>query len=661
MSLSSNEARQDQTATVNQEGLIQTDFEYLQRIVLSGSNNTITRISTLLATLSLIGLIAVAGLSLIDIALRSTVSGGIPGLFELNGLFVAIIISGFMSLVFVERRNIHIDIMSKLAGSNQLAVKLISSLLGSIVIVGFAVVLGYQTLDSYQYEETTTVLGVATVGFWFSAFLIAAFGAFLAAINCLLQWGRLIVTKFYTGKGFWRGFNLMVGALVITFILLWAFLDENASSGVQASIAFIALYILISVQIPVGVSLGILGMLSLGFMLDYGSASLVAQNEVVHAITSLDMVAIPLFLLMGNFATWAGLSGDVFNSGTAMVGSRRGGLVIASVMGCGIFGAISGSSIATTATFGKVAFTEMEKRNYAKSLAAGCIAAGGTLGALIPPSVVLIVYCIVVEESIQVAFQAALLPGLLALCMYIIAIVITVRIKPELAPEPEKFDAAVARKSLINAWRPILLFTMVLGGLYGGIFTTQEAASVGAMLAFFFALATKDFNKQKFKDSLVDTAINSGAIYVIFIGANIFASFMSFSDVAGLILSLVDIATTPHWIILLALVIFYLLLGTVFDTLAAILVTTPLIVPLIVGMDYDLIWWGIVTLSLVEIGMITPPLGMNVFVMRSVVGERLQLTTIFKGVIPFLIADLFRVVLLVIFPAISLWLPEILK
>ena len=238
---------------------------------------------------------------------------------------------------------------------------------------------------------------------------------------------------------------------------------------------------------------------------------------------------------------------------------------------------------------------------------------------------------------------------------------LAVRMKPDLAPTVETFDWPYARKALVQAWRPTLLFLLVLGGLYGGIFTTQEATSVGAILAFLFAITTTGFTWQKFKESLMDTALNAGAIYVIFIGANIFASFMSFSDVASLILELVNIDTTPHWLILLALVVIYLLLGTVFDTLAAVLVTTPLVVPLILGMDYDLIWWGVVTLSLVEIGMITPPLGMNVFVMRSVVGSRLELATIFKGVVPFLIADLVRVTLLVCFPIITLWLPSLLS
>lgn len=637
------------------------NFGPLKRIALAGNSQVIDKVVTGLAVLSLLGLVGMASMTLLDIVMRAVSSHGIRGLFELNSLLMAIIIAGFISLVFIRNHNITVDIMKGLAGENQLAVKLVSSVLEVVVLIGFAVVFGLRAAHAYEFSETTTVLGLSTTAFWLTAFILVLAGSVLVLSRVVAQWGQVVDEQAFKQPGFWRGFCLISGAVLLALGLLYCFLDEGHSSGVQAVVAFTVLYILIAAQVPVGISLALLGMWALAFSFGPEAAVVIAQNELSHAVTSMDLAAIPLFLLMGNFATWAGLSGDIFRAGSAVVGARRGGLVIASVIGCGAFGAISGSSIATTVTFGKVAFNEMEKRNYAHSLAAGCIAAGGTLGALIPPSVVLIVYCIVVEVSIQTAFQAALIPGLLALLMYIVAVIVTVRINPELAPTLEKFDAQVAKKALLQAWRPIFLFVLVLGGLYGGVFTTQEAASVGAMLALGFALTSDDFDWGKFRDSLIDTALNSGAIYAIFIGANIFASFMSFSDVAGLILSFVDIDNTPHWLVLLSLVVFYLLLGTVFDTLAAILVTTPLVIPIILGMDYDLVWWGVVTLSLVEVGMITPPLGMNVFVMHRVVGDRLALNTIFKGIVPFLCADLVRILLLVCVPAITLWLPSVLN
>ncbi|MCO7643569.1 TRAP transporter large permease [Pseudomonas sp. S 311-6] len=606
-------------------------------------------------------LLAVSAGTLVDIILRAFTPYTVRGLFELNGLFMAIIVAGFSGLVFVRHLNIRMDVMKAVAGSNQMAVRLLCELAEVAVFGWLAAVLLFRAQDAQEYGEKTMVVGWHTAGWWAVAGVLMSLAALLVLIQALQRWYAMLRTRAYAQPGFWRGALVTAGTIAVCAVLTVLFINEDSSPGMQASMAFVVLYLLIAAQIPIGVSLALVGVASLALTLGAEQALVVSQNEVGRALTSMDMAAIPLFLLMGNFATWAGLSGDIFNSGTALLGSRRGGLAMASVLGCGGFGAICGSSIATTATFGKVAFVEMERRNYAHSLAAGCIAAGGTLGALIPPSVVLIVYCVVVEQSIQVAFQAALIPGLLALSMYVVAIFISVRLKHSLAPDVEQFDWQVARAAMIKAWRPVLLFALVLGGLYGGMFTTQEAASVGALLAFVFAVGTKGFTLEKFKASLIDTAINAGAIYVIFIGANIFASFMSFTDITQLVLSLVDINVMPHWLILFGLVLFYLLLGTVFDTLAAVLVTTPLVVPLIVGMDYDLIWWGVVTLSLVEIGMITPPLGMNVFVMRSVVGDRLPLATIFRGVTPFLMADLVRVILLTAFPMITMWLPGLLS
>lgn len=606
-------------------------------------------------------LLVVSAGTLVDILLRAFTPYTVRGLFELNGLFMAIIVAGLSGLVFVRHLNIRMDVMKAVAGSNQRAVRLVCEVAEVLVFGWLATALLFRALDAQEYGEKTMVVGWHTAGWWAAAGLLMSLAVLTVLSQTLKHWYALFKDRGYAEPGFWRGALVTLGTIAVCVALTALFINDDNSPGMQAGMAFLVLYLLIAAQIPIGVSLLIVGVASLALTMGGEQALVVSQNEVGRALTSMDMAAIPLFLLMGNFATWAGLSGDIFNSGTALLGSRRGGLAMASVLGCGGFGAICGSSIATTATFGKVAFVEMERRNYAHSLAAGCIAAGGTLGALIPPSVVLIVYCVVVEESIQIAFQAALIPGLLALTMYVLAIFVSVRLKPSLAPDVEEFNWPVARAALVKAWRPVLLFALVLGGLYGGMFTTQEAASVGALLAFVFAVSTKGFTLEKFKASLIDTAINAGAIYVIFIGANIFASFMSFTDIAQLVLSIIDLETMPKWLILFGLVVFYLLLGTVFDTLAAVLVTTPLVVPLIIGMDYDLIWWGVVTLSLVEIGMITPPLGMNVFVMRSVVGDRLPLSTIFRGVTPFLVADLIRVILLTSFPIITMWLPSVLS
>jgi TRAP-type C4-dicarboxylate transport system permease large subunit len=249
---------------------------------------------------------------------------------------------------------------------------------------------------------------------------------------------------------------------------------------------------------------------------------------------------------------------------------------------------------------------------------------------------------------------------LLAVALYVIAIVILVRVKPELAPEGAEAQSS-RLKAMFTAWRPGLLFLLVIGGLYGGLFTAQEAAAVGTGFAFVFWLLSGRASWAGLFSAVRDAATTSATLYLLIIGANIFGAFLNLAGITDAVLSVIDPATTPAWLILVILVAMYLVLGSVFDTVAALIITVPFVVPIISALGYDLIWWGVVTLTLVEIGMITPPIGMNVFVMKSLVGKEVPISTIFKGVVPFLIADSIRLLLLILFPVITLWLPTVLR
>ena len=323
--------------------------------------------------------------------------------------------------------------------------------------------------------------------------------------------------------------------------------------------------------------------------------------------------------------------------------------------------ASTSSSVATTATLGGVAFREMQSRGYAPGLSTGSIAAGGTLGALIPPSVVLIIYCVISEISIAKAFMAAIVPGMLALALYVVSVLVQVRLRPDLAPAPDGSEPFAPIRALRIAWRPIALFLAVLGGLYGGVFTVQEAAAVGAGFSFVAWLMSGRASVGGLFEALRDAAGTSAGLYLLIIGANIFGSHLNFTGMAQALEAVINPDTLPAWVVLTLLAIMYLVLGSIFDTVAAVVITVPFVLPVILSMGFDPIWWGIVTLTLVEIGMITPPIGMNVFVMKAVVGNRVKLSTIFGGVLPFLAADLFRMVLLIAFPAISLWLGGVLS
>lgn len=613
---------------------------------------------TMLTRLSLIFLIVLASLACVDVVARTVFSYSFAGTFELNELLVSVVVAGLIASSFFESRNIKVELLSRFGpvGSGLMALFERALCLLALAVISWSFI--SKALQTHQYGETTSVLGLQTYPVWSLAGLVALVLALFVIAgmarpvrDCLraLSGEKLLAPVLIVGA------VLAVGAAYFTLAG-----SSDASAVFLVVGGFLLAYALILLQIPVGVALLVVGGLGIGGYLGWPQALAITGNVVVGTATSLDLIAIPLFLLMGNFATASGMSGQIYRAASSALGSRKGGLAIASIVGCGGFGAICGSSIATTATFGKVAFSEMVDRRYASALAAGTIAAGGTLGALIPPSVVLIIYAIIAEVSIQESFQAALIPGLLALVLYCLAIVVTIRLKPELAPETQAFDRNTAVRDLIKAWRPVVLFGLVVGGLYGGIFTTQEAGSVGAVLALLFFFFSGNFSFSGFWDSLQDTALNSAAIYVIYIGASVFAALMSFAGAADLILEYVKPEETSHFVILAVLVLIYLAIGTIFDTVAAVLVTAPVVLPLIAGMGYDLVWWGVVTLSLVEVGMITPPLGLNVFVMKSVVGNRAQMMEIFRGVTPFLVADAVRIVLLVSFPAIALWLPGVI-
>jgi len=638
--------------------MVEQSDSFLVEPIKRKTSSLLNRIFALFTRLCIVFLILLALLTCVDVIARTFFFYSFAGTYELSELFISVVVAGLIASSFFESHNIKIELFSKLSmfrsGINSLLEILLS--LGALSIISWSFF--SKVLESYEYGETTSVLGLKTYPIWIIAALVSVFLLFLVALSMVrLIWQHLCALpneKLLAPV-------LMVGSIVV-ITLMYFFQAANIQTSPVFLVVggFIAAYALILIQVPVGVALLVVGGFAIGGYLGLNQAFAITGNVVVGTATNLDLIAIPLFLLMGNFATVSGMSGQIYRAASSVLGSKKGGLAIASIVGCGGFGAICGSSIATTATFGKVAFSEMVERRYSSALAAGTIAAGGTLGALIPPSVVLIIYSIIAEVSIQDSFQAALIPGLLALLLYCIAIFVTIRLRPELTPEPQVFNKKTALIDLINAWRPVVLFTLVIGGLYGGVFTTQEAGSVGAVLSLVFFIFSPGCNAKAFWESLQDTARNSAAIYLIYIGASVFAALMSFAGAADLILEYVNPAETSNLIILISLVVIYLAIGTVFDTVAAVLVTAPVVLPLIVGMGYDLVWWGVVTLSLVEIGMITPPLGINVFVMKSVVGDRVKMTEIFKGVTPFLVADALRIILLVSFPAIALWLPGVM-
>jgi C4-dicarboxylate transporter DctM subunit len=422
-----------------------------------------------------------------------------------------------------------------------------------------------------------------------------------------------------------------------------------------AVIAILVMFLLIALHVPLGIAMAAVGVAGFAYMSSFNAGASLLSSETITAISSLDIAVLPLFLLMGNFANAAGISEDFFKLAYAILGRWRGGLTMATVLGNGLFGTICGSSFAATATFGRIALPQMRKRGYGAALSAGSIAAGGTLSSLVPPSIILVIYAIMTEQFIVDLFIAAIFPAILTITMYILAIIIYVRLYPSSSPKAEPVKFAEICKLALKSWTAILLVAIVAGGIYGGVFTVTEAASLGAISAFLIALFRKKMTLPIFWETLADTASNCAMLYMLMIGAYTINYFVVLTHMPETVTVgiLESGLSTPLIFTLLLLV--YIILGSIFDTIAAMLITLPFVTLLIQNMGYSLVWWGIINVVIIEIGLITPPIGINVFILHGIAPD-LPLQTIFKGIFPFLLAGLITLALLTIFPSISMWL-----
>ena len=421
-----------------------------------------------------------------------------------------------------------------------------------------------------------------------------------------------------------------------------------------------AMFAMIVLHVPIGVAMLLVGGGGIASFIGFDRMVSLVAAETYTAIGSESLAVIAIFLLMGTFATVAGLSADLFRVANAFIGHRKGGLAAATIGGCAGFGAICGSSVATTATMARVAIPEMTKRQYEGGFAAGSVAAGGTLGILIPPSVIMVLYGVLTENSPLALFAAGLVPGIVAVVFYLVAIEVAVRLRPEIAPAAERMPWAERRGVVLGAWRAIVVILGVSIGIYGGIFTVLEAASVGAALTFAFALTSGNLSRETFSASLIETAGNTCLIFVIIIGANVFGRFLAFTRAPDVIVTWIELSGLAPWAIIVALLLLYIILGSIFDTVAAMVITLPFVYPLVVGsLGMDPIWWGVVMVMVMEIGMVTPPIGINVFVIHGVT-KSISLSRIYRGIVPYLMADLARLALVVAVPSLAVALPTML-
>jgi C4-dicarboxylate transporter DctM subunit len=467
----------------------------------------------------------------------------------------------------------------------------------------------------------------------------------------------------------------------------------------EALLAFGAMLALTFVRVPIAFAMGLVGIAGTGLMKGWGPAMAMATQVTYETGFSYLFSVVPLFILMGTFVSRAGMAEELYAACYAFIGHLRGGLAMATIAACGGFGAICGSSLATAATMSQVAMPPMRKFGYSNALGAGCIAAGGTLGILIPPSTVLVLYGIITSTSIGKLFAAGILPGLLGIVFYSLAVRWTTWRDPKAGPPGERLSwkarfetlrgigaflvlavalTALAQLHSIEAddalvlgafgtmalafvYRGVIsvisLFTLVMGGIYGGIFTPTEAAGVGATGAFAFALARGKLSLRSLAGVLMESARTTSMLFVILIGAMMFANYINYTTMPTDLREFVHQFELRPVAVIAAMCVIYILLGCVLESISMILLTVPVFYPLVQHLGYDLVWFGVIVVVVTEISLITPPIGMNVFVLRTLLPD-VPTNTVFRGVLPFIVADFFRLSLLVAFPVISLYLPR---
>jgi tripartite ATP-independent transporter DctM subunit len=433
-------------------------------------------------------------------------------------------------------------------------------------------------------------------------------------------------------------------------------------TGIEwGSLMFAVLMLLLALRIHIGVAMLLTGSVGYIFMSGWDPLMNYYKNVAFARYSNYDLSVVPLFLLMGQFATNGGLSKALFKAGNAMIGHWRGGMAMAAVTSCAGFGAICGSSLATAATMGQVALPELKAHNYSERLSAAVIAAGGTLGILIPPSVPLVIYAIMTEQNIAKLFMAAFVPGIIAAIGYMVVIGIIARISPQDAPRGDRFSWAQRLRALIETWPVLLIFMVVIGGIYGGIFTPTEAASIGTVATAFVAWKSGGLRGEGLLQCLYGAAVGTGMIFLILLGADVLNVFLALTQVNTELAKWVVGMDLSPLAVLFTIIAIYLVLGCVMDSLSMLLLTIPIFFPIIIGIDLwgmdpesKAIWFGILALMVVEIGLITPPVGMNVFIISSMTKD-VPMKDIFRYIMPFLASDLLRILLIVFVPSVVLF------
>lgn len=627
------------------------------------------RFAQLVSGLGVASMLLVAFVTTLDVVARWLTASSISGFNEVIAMVFAVAVAATLPSGVAMRVNLKVDLLAASVGPR---LRQWMDWIGSLFLLGFFTLLAQQLFvhaaAMVERERVTTILSLPVGQFMYAVAIFVSIAAIVQAvylvIDVLQRREEQVSDDAFMATALPVRIALVVFCVAMLGFLAFAWFDLAALSewvvsnpGSTVLIAFVALWMMLLAMMPVAAAMAMVGVTGCILFLGMTPALKVFASESVGFLTNSQVAALPLFLMMGSFAAKAGLADDVYRIASACLGRFRGGLSMATIGGCAGFGAVTGSSLATTATFGRIAIPQMRAHGYSPALASGCVAAGGTLGALIPPSAPLILFALLTETSIGALFIAAMVPGLIAVVFYLLTVALVVRFRPSHAPEPAAAVSGEIGAALRRSGPVLVLFGTVLSGLYGGVFTATEAAAVGAIMAFGIAAARGTLNRKSLLDVMGDTTMLTAMVYGLIFGALVFSYFVGVSQVPDILIGFIGALDLSAIVIVALILVVYLLLGSVMDSFAVMIITIPVVAPLILNMGYDMVWWGIIMLVVVETGLITPPFGINLFVMKSMQPD-VPLSTVFRGAMPFVMADLIKLVLLVAFPALVLWLPS---
>jgi len=620
-----------------------------------------------IAFIGVASMLIAAAITVADVLMRWLAGTAIIALNEIIAVAFAVAVAACMPAGLAGGVNLKVDILARWL-TGRVAAWL--DVLGALLLLTFFAILTWRIwvfAGSLAHQGRTTVI----LRWPLPPFMYAV--SFLLAIGTVVQVVVLLsaIRRAWTmpaapeTESFAKAAIVSAVAAAVFALIIWCLFNfgvvtqwSSQNLGLAVTIAFILMWILMLGQIPLAAVMGLTGVIGSALFVGFVPATSAFATEAATFLTNSQIATLPLFLMMGSFAAVSGMADDMYRLGHVLLSRSRGGLALATIGGCAGFGALTGSSLATAATIGRVAIPEMRARGYSPALATGCCAAGGTLGPIVPPgSGPIIVFALLTEASIGQLFVASVIPAIVTILFYFVVVMLYVRLAPTSAPPTRTRERGELREVGRRCIPVGILFGAVMGGLYFGVFTDTESAAVGAFGAFLFAAWRGKLGRGAFFSVMAETTATTAMIYSLIFGAQIFSFFVGVSTLAQSATAYVGALGWAPLAVIAIILLAYLALGSLMEAFAVMVITVPIVTPLVLSLGYDLVWWGIIMMMVVEVGMIHPPLGLNVFVLKSITPD-VPIWTIYKGVLPFCVADLLKLILLVLVPAITLWLPS---